>query len=193
MNAFGIIFSNVRDRNVPELTRDRIMGAVPFGGRYRLVDFALSNMANSDVDSVGLVTRKNYLSLAEHVGSGKPWDMDRKNGGLFLLPPFGENIDDELYVNRLDAMKKILFFIERSLEKYVILADADVICHIDYDKVLAEHKKTGADVTVVYKEVEFEGEWKTSRLLFDFDENGRVKKIKRGQKEKAKIMCLCIT
>ena len=88
MRAVGIIFSNLHDGNVPELARIRTLGSIPFGGRYRLIDFPLSNMVNSGITTVGLMTSNNYRSLIDHIGSGKDWDLARKDGGLILLPPF---------------------------------------------------------------------------------------------------------
>ena len=90
MSAVGIIFSNIHDENIPELSRRRTMGSLPFGGRYRLIDFALSNLVNSGVTTVGIITKNNYQSLMDHLGSGKDWDLARKTGGLILLPPFGD-------------------------------------------------------------------------------------------------------
>ena len=80
MSAVGIIFSNIHDENIPELSRRRTMASVPFGGRYRLIDFALSNMVNSGITTVGIITKSNYQSLMDHLGSGKDWDLARKTG-----------------------------------------------------------------------------------------------------------------
>ena len=87
MTAVGLIFSNIHDRSIPELTRIRTMASVPFGGRYRLIDFALSNMVNSDITKIGLITHYNYQSLLDHIGTGKDWDLARRGGGIKLLPP----------------------------------------------------------------------------------------------------------
>ena len=86
-NIVGIVFSNAYDECVSELTGIRTMGSVPFACRYRLIDFALSNMVNSGIEKVGVITKSNYQSLMDHVGTGKPWDLSRKNDGLFILPP----------------------------------------------------------------------------------------------------------
>ena len=94
MKAVGIVLSNIHDKDIPELTGIRSIGSVPFGGRYRLIDFALSNMVNSGITTVGIITKSNYQSLMDHVGSGKEWDLVRKNGGLFILPPFSDNQDN---------------------------------------------------------------------------------------------------
>ena len=87
-SAVGVIFSNLHEENVPELVRRRTMASIPFGGRYRLIDFPLSNMVNSGITTVGLMANNNYRSLIDHLGSGKDWDLARKDGGIILLPPF---------------------------------------------------------------------------------------------------------
>ena len=88
MSAAGIIFSNIHDNNIPELTRNRTMASVPFGCRYRLIDFTLSNMVNSNITNVSVITHYNYQSLMDHIGSGKDWDLARRSGGIKILPPF---------------------------------------------------------------------------------------------------------
>ena len=88
MTAAGLIFSNIHDQVITELTNRRTMASVPFGCRYRLIDFALSNMVNSDITKVGIVTHNNYQSLLDHIGTGKDWDLSRRSGGIKLLPPF---------------------------------------------------------------------------------------------------------
>ena len=88
ISVMGLIFASMHDSSIIDLTKLRTMGSVPFGGRYRLIDFPLSNMVNSDIDDVGVITKSNYGSLLDHLGSGREWDLSRKNGGLHLLPPF---------------------------------------------------------------------------------------------------------
>ena len=88
MSVAGIIFSNVHDANIPELTRKRTLASVPFGCRYRLIDFALSNMVNSGISNISVITHYNYQSLMDHIGAGKDWDLARRAGGIKILPPF---------------------------------------------------------------------------------------------------------
>ena len=149
MSAVGVIFSNVHDRNVPELSRMRTMGSLPYGGRYRLIDFSLSNLVNSGVSTVGIITKNNYQSLMDHLGSGKDWDLARKSGGLVLLPPFGAVDNDGLYKNRLEALKGITGFLNRRTEDYVILCDCDGVYRMDLSEVLDFHEEKGADITFV--------------------------------------------
>ena len=125
MNALGLIFSNIHDDSLPELTGVRTVASIPFCGRYRLIDFVLSNMVNSGVSRVGVITKRNFRSLMDHVGSGKEWDLARKNGGLILLPPFGEKDSTSLYGTRLEALKTVLGFIERQKEEYVVMCDSN--------------------------------------------------------------------
>ena len=118
-STVGIVFSSMNEENVPELTKVRSMGSIPIGGRYRLVDFALSNMVNSGITTVGMITKNNYQSLMDHLGSGKYWDLSRKEGGLILLPPYsGET--ETLYKNRLEAVKGATAFLKKCKEDFEI-------------------------------------------------------------------------
>ncbi|MGN1090465.1 MAG: glucose-1-phosphate adenylyltransferase subunit GlgD [Huintestinicola sp.] len=172
----GVIFANMHEDVVPELTRQRTMGSVMFGGRYRLIDFALSNMANSGVDEVGVVTKSNYQSLLDHLGSGREWDMARKNGGLHLLPPFS-NVASGMYRGRLEALYGISDFIRCSDADYVIMSDCDVAASIDYDKVFDAHIKSGADITAVYARANLDLESAGHSNIFGIDDNGRINNV----------------
>lgn len=148
-NVVGIIFSNMHDDALRDVTNIRTFGSVPFGGRYRTIDFPLSNMVNSGVNKVGVITKSNYQSLMDHLGSGKAWDLSRKREGLFILPPFGNG--NSMYSNRIEALYGISNFLNNCNEEYVILSDCDMICNLDFKKVLDAHLDTNADITVVYK------------------------------------------
>ena len=108
-NVVGIIFSNMHDDTMQQVTNIRTFGSVPFGGRYRTIDFPLSNMVNSGVNKVGVITKSNYQSLMDHLGSGKAWDLSRKREGLFILPPFGNG--NQMYSNRIEALDGITSFL----------------------------------------------------------------------------------
>lgn len=153
MRAVGIIFSNIHDNSVPELARIRTLGSIPFGGRYRLIDFPLSNMVNSGIDTVGIITKNNYQSLMDHVGSGKDWDLARKDGGVIFLPPFGDLENDSLYTSRLDALKGITSFLFRADEEFVVMSDCDTVCRIDFNEVIENHIRNRADISLVYKKL----------------------------------------
>lgn len=102
-NVLGLIFANMHEENLPELTKARAMASVPFGARYRLVDFPLSSMVNSGITQVGIITQAKYYSLMDHLGMGSEWDLARKTGGLHILPPYGRS-DNGVYRGRLEAL-----------------------------------------------------------------------------------------
>ena len=119
-NALGIIFPNSYDTTVPELVTERAMASIPFAGRYRMVDFVLSSMANCGISNVSIVVRKNYHSLMDHLGTGREWDMARRHGGLNIVPPFAEK-GVRIYSGRVEALGSILNFLENQKEKYVVM------------------------------------------------------------------------
>lgn len=157
MTAAGLIFSNIHDQAIPELTTYRTMASVPFCGRYRLIDFALSNMVNANITKVGVVAHNNYQSLLDHIGTGKDWDLARRSGGIKILPPFITSFDNaaaaRLYQTRLEALMGATDFISKCNEDYLVLSDCDTVCNLNLSDVLAYHEKKGADVTVVTKRV----------------------------------------
>ncbi|MBE6773445.1 MAG: glucose-1-phosphate adenylyltransferase subunit GlgD [Ruminococcaceae bacterium] len=146
-NVLGIIYSNAYDSLLSELTSVRTMGSVPFAGRYRLIDFVLSSMVNSGMVKVGVSTKANYQSLMDHLGSGKPWDLSRKRDGITFLPPFS----GEKYENRINALEAMLPYISKSTNEYVLMADCNVVCNLDYNEIIDGHIKSGADITIAYK------------------------------------------
>ena len=179
MTAVGLIFSNIHDTSIPELTRIRTIGSVPFGGRYRLVDFAVSSMVNSGITKIGVVTHNNYQSLIDHLGNGKDWDLARRSGGLKILPPFISSFDNaaanKFYTSRLEALMGTVNFLSRCHEEYIVMSDCDVICNIDVNAVIEKHAATGADITFVTKVGELTGVGKDETLtLIKADENGNV-------------------
>ena len=176
MSAVGVIFSNIHDENVPELSRQRTMGSIPFGGRYRLIDFALSNFVNSGITTVGVITKNNYQSLMDHLGSGKDWDLARKTGGLILLPPFGATNSEGLYRNRLEALKNITGFLNRRNEDYVVLSDCDGVFRMDFSDVIDYHEEKGADITLVCHDEELETA--SGYTAVKADDGGRVTDIR---------------
>ncbi|MCQ2387736.1 MAG: glucose-1-phosphate adenylyltransferase subunit GlgD [Clostridia bacterium] len=173
MKAVGIIFSNIHDNNVPELARIRTLGSIPFGGRYRLIDFPLSNMVNSGIDTVGIITKNNYQSLMDHVGSGKDWDLARKDGGVILLPPYGELNNNTLYNTRLEALKGITNFLFRADEDYVVMTDCDAVLRINYAEILEYHVRNHADITLVYKKRKA-APGELNETTFDLGKNNRI-------------------
>ncbi len=169
-NVLGLLFSNMHDEQLRDLTSVRALGSVPFGGRYRLIDFTLSNMVNAGISKVGIITKSNYQSLMDHIGSGKAWDLSRKNEGLYFLPPFGTS--DEMYTGRIASLNGIQPFLRNSKEEYVVLSDCHVVGNIDYDRLVETHLASGADITVAYKQGAVPP--LMDNLLLYMDEDGRI-------------------
>jgi glucose-1-phosphate adenylyltransferase len=147
----GIIFSYEKEPGLRELVEHRMPGSIPFGGRYRVVDFMLSNMENAGITDVGVVLHGNYQSLLDHLGNGKTWDMSRKYGGLKLLPPFanGRRAQNEEFRGKMEALESVRSYLEEIRQDYVVLADSDVIVNLPIAEVFASHVATGADITCV--------------------------------------------
>ncbi len=190
MKALGVVFSNIHDKYVSELTRSRTMASVPFCGRYRLIDFVLSAMVNSGIDKVGVITKYNYQSLMDHIGSGKDWDLSRKNGGVILLPPYGGVDSSSLYKTRLEALKGIVGFLARSTEDYVVMTDCDKVINVDYSDILSFHEKNNADITAVYKQGELSEHTFQQNTVYQLDERSRILDIQMLPKQKT-IQNIC--
>lgn len=175
--VLAIIHSNAYDEALPELTNMRTMGSVPFGGRYRLIDFALSNLVNAGIGKVGVITKSNYQSLMDHLGTGKPWDLSRKHSGLFLLPPFLLG-DTGTFDNRIESLKSNMHFIGRSSEEYVLIMDCNVVTNFSIDDLIKFHEDSDADISVVCKR------GKTPELsnlmTYEIDSDNRVTSVGVG-------------
>ena len=173
----GLIFSNIHDSAIPELTSMRTMASIPFGCRYRLIDFPLSNMVNSGITKVGIITHNNYQSLMDHIGTGKDWDLARRSGGIKILPPFitaYENTGSKLYSTRLEALMGVTNFISRCNEDYIVLSDCDGICNINLSDVIDAHIANNADMTIVTRKLgEADTDIKDATAI-RCDENGAI-------------------
>ena len=148
----GIIFAYRSDLVLRELTHHRNTCSIPFGGRYRIIDFTLSNLVNAGVDDVGLIVQSSYQSLLDHVGSGKDWDLSRKRGGLRILPPFSyadrHGVEGN-YRGRMDALAGVGDYLENIRQDYVILADGALIANLPVAEIFQQHLDSGADITAV--------------------------------------------
>ena len=149
-SALGIIFGDTRRDALPGITDHRTTASIPFGGRYRIVDFTLSNMAHGGVTRIGVLSRYHYRSLMNHIGTGKEWDLSRKHGGLFILPPFsGRN--SGMYNTVIEALQGITDFIGAGSEKLAILSGSDLVANIDVASAVKYHTEEENDITVIYK------------------------------------------
>ena len=175
-SILGLIFASMHDEDVIDLTKKRTMGSIPFAGRYRLIDFPLSNMVNSGIKEVGVITKSNYGSLLDHLGSGREWDLSSKHGGLHLLPPFS-HVDSGIYRGRLEALNGVWDFVEHSSAEYVLMSDCDVVTTIDYRKVVDYHVSSEADITVVCGKYAYDSSKNQSATVFGVDEEGRINDV----------------
>lgn len=177
-DMLGIIFSENPEASMGELTSINSLAAVPVGGRYRIIDFILSNMVNSGIIRVGVTTPLNYQSLREHLGTGKAWDMSRKNDGLYVL----QSSDTSDYISDVrggvDTLKGIMHFLKKSKQEYVLVSDCNTICNIDFDKVLESHIKNENDFTLVYTKVKTLSDKDVKRhILLNVNDDDRVTDI----------------
>ena len=149
-NVFGLIFAGEDNQNLRELVLLRSVAALPLGGRYRAIDFILSNMVNSGIRNVGIITQKKYQSLMDHLGPGKEWDLSRKRDGLFILPPFDNAEDTGIYKGVCDAIKGSMPYVRRASQQYCLLTGSGTIYTATYNQMLRIHIQTQADITMLY-------------------------------------------
>ncbi len=188
-NVLGIIFPNSYDEQISALCNERLMASIPFASRYRMIDFVLSSMVNCGIDNVSIIVRKNYRSLMRHLGAGREWDLTRKNGGLNIVPPFAEKTV-KVYNGRVEALASILDFLKTQKEKYVVIADSNIVANYNFNAMLEAHIASGADVSVAYKEEEIPTSFMNLQPNMSKDhyytlqlEDGRVVDIHTDSKE----------
>lgn len=176
-NVHAIIFTNQAEYDLRELTAQRSMSSVPYGGRYRMIDFMLSNCTNAGIADVGLVLQENYQSLLDHVESGKDWDLARKRGGLRLLPPFSQKPGSGNPRGRMEALINLGTYVEDIKQEYVLMADGDIAANIDLAAVVDAHIASGADITPVCTK-NYSGD-PTLTNYFVEKEDGKVEVLRR--------------
>jgi glucose-1-phosphate adenylyltransferase len=182
IDAHGIIFAQNTSPQLKELTRNRTIASIPFGGRYRIIDFMLSSMVNAGVPDVGVIVQDNYQSLQDHLGTGRDWDLSRKLGGLRMLPPFGYGGSAGCSVTRskIEALSGISNYLGRTRQQYVILADGDLIANLPLEQAFLFHVQSGSGITAVCTRQNTDvGSGAVTMLL---DENNRVTDITSGSK-----------
>ena len=175
-DVMGLIVTGENDIHLGELTSQRAVAALPIAGRYRVIDFQLSSMVHTGIKNVGIITQKNYSSLMDHVGSGREWDLSRKKGGLYILPPFG-NVTTNLYRGRIEALYGAKSFITHALADYVVLTDCDTVTNMDFKPIVAKHVETGADITVVAHTGVYDAEVINGSTVLSTDAEGKVRSV----------------
>jgi len=149
-DVMGIIYTSKNDLALRELTMSRAVGALPVAGRYRIIDFILSNMVNTGIRNVGVIMQRNYHSLMDHIGSGREWDLHTRNDGLFILPPFLTRDNVGTYEGSLDALHSNMGYLRRSKQEYVILTNSHTVLNTTFHDMIESHEDSGAEVTLMY-------------------------------------------
>ncbi len=175
MNAFCILFTDTYENNdgkIRELSHARTLASIPFGGRYRLVDFMLSSLVGAGVRDIGIITKSKYSSLVDHLGWGKDWDLNRKNGGLKFLTPYSNNAIFSSD-NQFDILRSVNGYIESMLEEYCIIADSNMVVNLDFNNIFAAHQENKADITVLCHDAAPEA----GDIELCLEENGAVRDV----------------
>lgn len=176
--TLGVVVTGGMKPELKELTAMRSSAALPFGGRYRAIDFAISNLVNSGINNVGVVMQYSYRSLTDHLGLGREWDLDRKNERLFLLTPYISNGSEEWYKGSADALYKNLTFLERSKEEYVLVVQGNGIYTFDFSVLGDYYNEKQADIVVVCRDISDHSERERSSLgVVNVDENSKIKSL----------------
>ncbi len=152
-DVMGVIYVNDDEEALQPLTKDRCIASVPFGGRYRLIDFILSSMVNSGIFNVSVFTVRKYRSLMDHLETGKSWDLNRKQDGLFILPPQTHYHSSE-FQGALQSFNQHLDYFHRCRQDYVVISGSNLVCNLDFAPAVSFHRDSDADITILYKEVE---------------------------------------
>ncbi|WRS26624.1 glucose-1-phosphate adenylyltransferase subunit GlgD [Oscillospiraceae bacterium MB08-C2-2] len=193
-NILGIVFSNMHDDTVRSLTTHRSMASIPVGGRYRLIDFALSNLVNAGIEDVGVITKSNYQSLMDHLGSGREWDLARKRGGLSILPPFG-SAGSGIYRGKVEALANIETYIRFHDPEYLLLTDCDMLANIDLGPFIDAHMERGVELSVLYARANLWPEHAQDTTVLEVNDRSMVTGVQlhphaRGQQNIFMNVCL---
>lgn len=190
MKTIGIITANYRRAQFAELTQNRALASLPFGGRYRLIDFVLSNMVNSGISKVGIINPYNSGSLIDHIGSGKSWGLDRKHDGLYMVPGAVYGMHEEGSKFLLKDFIDNYALVERTDHcDYILISCGTDVYNCDYNELIKAHSESGNDITVMYKHVtNAEEHW---GYAIDTDDNGTVTALKSDAKGEADFIIDC--
>jgi len=177
-NAIGIIFANSGSDNLQGLALERPIAAVPFGGRYRILDFALSSMVNSGIRTIGLVTPHQYRPLLDHLGAGKDWFLERKDGGLFILPGVMHGLSRSNHSFCIKDLQNNLEYLQKDYVENVVISSGDQIFNMNFSDALEFHKDKHADVTLIYKTFNESDVDSKSKMLLQLGRDQKVLNIK---------------
>ena len=187
-NVMGIINLYEKNRSLFELTNHRPVAAIPFLGRFRVIDFALSNMTNSGITNVGVFVQEKPRPLTEHLGQGRWWELDGKKDGLFIFYPYYNTINS-MYTTEMKNFKDNLDYIQQSTQEYVVISSSYMICNLNFNDVVEHHMRSNNDITIMYKEVNNAKSEFLGCDILEMNKDGRVESfnINNGDKENRNI------
>lgn len=174
LDYMGIIDLFEVEDNIKELTYHRPIASIPIAGRYRMIDFALSNLVNAGVQNIGIFTQHKYRSLLDHLGTGKAWDLDRKNDGMFIMTPVYNNLSMGIVSGDIENFKNHIDYIHLSRQNNIIFTGSNMICNLNYGDAIRHHEESGADITIIYKNADNCKEDFLCCSTLDIDESGRI-------------------
>ena len=173
MRILGLVLAGGKGDRLEALTAKRTIAAMPVGGKFRAVDFVLSNMVNSGIETVGIITQFNPRSLADHLGSGKEWGLDRKEGGLFILQPYITDTHKSWYRGTVDAIYQNLTILKRSNTSHALIASGEHIYRMNYESLFKYHKEKNANITIMCKKVNDKARLRRFGVI-EIDDNKRI-------------------
>ncbi len=174
-NTMGVLFAADAESHLNDLTIHRTTASLPFGGRYRLIDFALSNFVSANITTIGIITRNNYNSLMDHIRMGRDWDLNRKNSGITVFPPMVFNSTHSVYKGKIEALYTLRGFFMSNNEEYVVIANSNIALNIDYEKVEEFHIEKGADITMLTYRAD---DTNPRKIIVTSDKNNRIKDMR---------------
>lgn len=186
INAMGLILADHKKIQLGDISRPRALAAVPFGGRYRIIDFMLSNMVNSGINRIGVIALSKYKSLMDHLGTGSSWDLDRKQPGLNLLPPYINSVHADKGGNAED-LTGLLDFFRATAHKYVVVANSNVIFNARLDEFIRDHEESGADMSILYNRDSIK--YGSPSAILNLDRRGYLKDMMQDPPKPISIRC----
>lgn len=174
-NTMSVIFASDSESHLNDLTLHRTTASLPFGGRYRLIDFVLSNLVHANVTTIGIITTNNYSSLMDHIRMGRDWNLNRKNSGIAMFPPFVLNTARDIYKGKIEALYSLRNFLDSAKEDYVIISNSNIAFNIDFNEVEKFHREKGADITILTNRTT---DINPRKHIVNVDKNNRVTDIR---------------
>lgn len=170
-NVLGLIFSNSCEATLSQLNNHRTTASVPIGGKYRMIDFVLSNMTNSNINNVGIIAKSGFMSLMDHIGSGKAWDLSKKHSGITILPPYA----GVSFENEIETLYQLRGYVQDATEEYVLITQSNIIYNYVYNEMFDIHENNDADITLLYKNMPVPEKFNNATVL-ECESDGRVTK-----------------